>query len=665
MGSQFLKTFALGMNQEISTLGQLAFAAGGTEDEQQQQPQQPLMLPQPTYAPPAPSSMEALPPQVARSAEGGPAWEDVQQNIFGGESGGDYDALFGFSNREGGDFEGTRLTDMTVDEAIEFSNPKGEYAGYVRGKVGRTATPMGAYQVVGTTLRKAKQDMGLTGDERMTPELQDEIGKYIYQTQGTDAWEGYGKGNVSMSSRNGLPTRRGNDPSVDVSDLEEDAPDMSPEMQRKRHQGAMLMAIGQGLSQLSKGEPIDISNVMEDYLDRQMEMRQRMQEINMEKRRQTERKEDRQFEREDQDYALEANMAAERRQEQATVRRDRWGEGADIRKAEREEATAKRLTAEDYSKRQSAVELMLDPANPNFDDLAPVATLMQASDYTMDFKDAYKQLHPDGGDLPAFIKEFAAYSSMPPDLQKKMLDYKTATGNTNINMGPTMEVKQYESALKRVEESRKLLSDKQTASAPLRNIRIILDEFGDEVPSGPIESSVGETARRALEELHMLNDRGEIIQGAQSFLGSQAMGMIPLVRNPGSTTEYELDKYLSALPSIGNSFLKNKLTVQSLEGNLKYDEMKQAELENYIETNKKSAGFDEHWKEMEKNGDTPVNFMDFTKTDDFNVKAALKATQRGDLSVGSVVIDVGPDGKKTFRLLDEADIQALEESAGE
>jgi len=111
--------------------------------------------------------------------------------IFSGESRGDYDALFGFSNRPGGRYENVRLTDMTVAEALEFSNTRGEYAQWVAGQVGHVATPMGAYQVVGSTLGAAVEGLGLTGNERMTPELQDEIGQWIYDNQGIRAWVGY------------------------------------------------------------------------------------------------------------------------------------------------------------------------------------------------------------------------------------------------------------------------------------------------------------------------------------------------------------------------------------------------------------------------------------------------------------------------------------------
>lgn len=117
------------------------------------------------------------------------SWDQIRNGIFAGESGGDYNALFGYSNRD--KYSSTPLTAMTVDQALQFADPSGEYGQWVKGQIGRVATPMGAYQVVGTTLRAAKDALGLTGNEVMTPELQDRIGQWIYQTQGTGAWEGY------------------------------------------------------------------------------------------------------------------------------------------------------------------------------------------------------------------------------------------------------------------------------------------------------------------------------------------------------------------------------------------------------------------------------------------------------------------------------------------
>jgi hypothetical protein len=142
-------------------------------------------------------------------------WADIQRGIFAGESGGDYGALFNYQNRPSGRFSNVDLTQMTVDEALQFADPSGPYAQYVKGQVGRVATPMGAYQVVGSTLRSAKEGLGLTGNERMTPELQDRIGQFIYKTQGTGAWEGYkgprvsSKGNIPMDQQKPDQERRG------------------------------------------------------------------------------------------------------------------------------------------------------------------------------------------------------------------------------------------------------------------------------------------------------------------------------------------------------------------------------------------------------------------------------------------------------------------------
>ena len=140
--------------------------------------------------------------------------DELKRTVFPRESGGDYDALYGFSNRPGGKFSNVKLTDMTVDQALAFANPSGVYGQWVKStrpdKQYGIATPMGAFQIVGTTLRGAKQGMGLTGNERMTPEMQDKIATWIYNTQGPSAWSlpaggGTGGGGRIASSSGGTP----------------------------------------------------------------------------------------------------------------------------------------------------------------------------------------------------------------------------------------------------------------------------------------------------------------------------------------------------------------------------------------------------------------------------------------------------------------------------
>ena len=128
-------------------------------------------------------------------------WEQHQQNIFAGESGGDYDALFGYQNRPDGIFSGIKVSEMPIADVIKFTSPSGEYGQYVKGQVGRVATPVGAYQVVGTTLRDAVKALGLDPSQKFDKATQDKIGQHILKTQGTGAWEGYGKGGAAMAQQ--------------------------------------------------------------------------------------------------------------------------------------------------------------------------------------------------------------------------------------------------------------------------------------------------------------------------------------------------------------------------------------------------------------------------------------------------------------------------------
>lgn len=117
------------------------------------------------------------------------SWPAIRAGIFHGESGGDYNTLYGHVERSG-PFAGTKLTDMTVNQALAFNSPNGPYGQWARSH-GIAAAPLGAYQVIHSTLQAAKQGMGLSGDERMTPDLQEKIGQHIYAQQGTGAWAGY------------------------------------------------------------------------------------------------------------------------------------------------------------------------------------------------------------------------------------------------------------------------------------------------------------------------------------------------------------------------------------------------------------------------------------------------------------------------------------------
>lgn len=141
----------------------------------------------------------------------------ARPGIFAGESGGDYNALFGFQNREGGRFAGTRLTDMSVGDVIQFTDPRGEYAQHVRDQIGYVATPVGAYQVVGTTLRGAVDALGIDPSTPFNQATQDRIGEWIFSTQGTGAWEGYRGPQAGGQGMDGFVQQQPQDPMSNLS----------------------------------------------------------------------------------------------------------------------------------------------------------------------------------------------------------------------------------------------------------------------------------------------------------------------------------------------------------------------------------------------------------------------------------------------------------------
>jgi hypothetical protein len=122
-------------------------------------------------------------------------WQEIQQGIFAGESGGNYNALFGYQNRPGGIFSDVKVSEMSIADILNFTNPSGAYGQFVANtrpdpEMG-VATPVGAYQVVGTTLRDAVKALGIDPSQKFDKATQDRIGKYIFETQGAKAFAGY------------------------------------------------------------------------------------------------------------------------------------------------------------------------------------------------------------------------------------------------------------------------------------------------------------------------------------------------------------------------------------------------------------------------------------------------------------------------------------------
>ncbi len=149
---------------------------------------------QPQPSAPAPAAPSAPLGGLANPAPAAPSggWGTFGPQVRQRESSGNYDAIYNNANQDGGPFAGKNVTGMTVNEALAFADPNGPYGRYVAqtrpDKQYGVATPMGAYGIVGTTLREIKEGMGLTGDEKMTPELQDHMAKWLYDKYGEAPW---------------------------------------------------------------------------------------------------------------------------------------------------------------------------------------------------------------------------------------------------------------------------------------------------------------------------------------------------------------------------------------------------------------------------------------------------------------------------------------------
>lgn len=82
------------------------------------------------------------------------------------------------------------LTDMTVDEIIDASD------GW-RKRFGTTSGAAGAYQIIKPTLIGLKRDLGLTGKEKFTPELQDNMCDVLLRRRG---FERFMRGQIGIAA---------------------------------------------------------------------------------------------------------------------------------------------------------------------------------------------------------------------------------------------------------------------------------------------------------------------------------------------------------------------------------------------------------------------------------------------------------------------------------
>lgn len=117
-----------------------------------------------------------------------------------------YDTLYGNFETQETPFKGTQVSTMTLGELYDFSEPSGAYGQYVKPRLnknteaykkGLTSTPMGKYQIVGTTLRNAAKQMGLPDDTVFNKKTQDDIFLFLAQ-------DAVGRGKTVQQKRTNL-----------------------------------------------------------------------------------------------------------------------------------------------------------------------------------------------------------------------------------------------------------------------------------------------------------------------------------------------------------------------------------------------------------------------------------------------------------------------------
>ena len=96
-----------------------------------------------------------------------------------------YDTIFGNAEVRKTPFKGTKVSDMTLDEVLEFTKLNGKFHKYNK-KKGHNTTAVGKYQIVGSTLRDLNSKergvlkrLGITGSTKFDEKTQDDIAAYL------------------------------------------------------------------------------------------------------------------------------------------------------------------------------------------------------------------------------------------------------------------------------------------------------------------------------------------------------------------------------------------------------------------------------------------------------------------------------------------------------
>jgi hypothetical protein len=102
-------------------------------------------------------------------------------DAIGAAEGATYDTMFGYAEREGGPFAGTKVTNLTLNEVAALQKEMVKNNGI--------SSAIGKYQFIQATLKEAIKGLGLSGDEKFTPEVQDKLALWLLKNRTSfDEW---------------------------------------------------------------------------------------------------------------------------------------------------------------------------------------------------------------------------------------------------------------------------------------------------------------------------------------------------------------------------------------------------------------------------------------------------------------------------------------------
>lgn len=556
------------------------------------------------------------------------SWENDRDKIIAGESGGDPNALLGFANRN--DFAGYNVSEKTLGELKEFGGPEGPYGKYSKNKLGYRATPMGKFQIVRDTLAAAQEALGLPDDTVFDEQTQETMAKWVYENQGWQAFEALKKGGGGDGAPGSAPAPYQSPQDIDQLEamfgLERD-----PEKDAAYRRGATFMALSQGLSQLSRGQPIDLSNILQMVQDRQDSMRENMFRIYQERQREEERTED--YSIEEQRRAEDAAAAAataelERSQTVADAAASRehdyalanLGHGYKLSELVAENDAKLSLEDTERRRRQFVASNLLKQTDPI---LRRVGEVMQAGD--IGFEEAFKEVNPN---------------------------------SPLVDLGTKMPVVKYEAGVKRIDRERQILDESRSSDQALDQMLEIYQANNWDIPGGPLTAAFQPYAG-VLNQLGLLSEDGSRMLSLQEAIQANKFAAIGTVKQPGQQSNFELEQYLKALPGIEGTPLGNRLRLQVGTANRAAARQRVDMMDEYLAENENLEGFDKWYNQQVDEGNTPDSLLTLDQLVANSTKTS-NLIKNGFLKPGTLVAMNDPaTGKSTLVPIDQQFIDSL------